>query len=69
MEKQALLRQGWMVFIALVMLTVLEFLVAIANLGSATMPLLVILMVPEVALIMEYYMHLSRVFQPEKGDH
>ncbi len=69
MEKAALLRRGVMVIIGLAVLTAVEYWVAIANLGSALLPLLIMVALAKAVLIVESFMHLSKVFQPGEGGH
>jgi heme/copper-type cytochrome/quinol oxidase subunit 4 len=66
--KGMLLRRGVMVFVGLVLLTGVEFWVAIGGL-IAPLPLLAVVAITKTVLIAEYYMHLRGVFQAEEGGH
>src|SRR5512138_2080840 len=59
------LRQGMIIFIFLAVLTGLEFFIAIA-IGAVL--LLVVVAVIKVALVMYYYMHISKLNQDAVGD-
>lgn len=63
-----LLRRGVIVFTGLAVLTGLEFWVAVGGL-TASLPLLAVIALGKTALIGEYYMHLSGIFQMDEGDH
>jgi len=69
MEKAALLRLGVMVIVGLAVLTAVEYWVAIAHLGSPLLPLLAMVGLAKAVLILEYFMHLGKVFQPGEGGH
>ncbi|MFQ5615389.1 MAG: cytochrome C oxidase subunit IV family protein [Anaerolineales bacterium] len=65
-DKKASKRRGVMVFIALAVLTGVEFWVAVGGLNG-TLPLLAVVATGKTALIAEYYMHLRSV--TEEGGH
>jgi hypothetical protein len=58
-------RQGVMVLIGLAVLTVLEFVVAVILQGSVS--LLFIIVLAKAGLILQYYMHVNRVWSDEEA--
>jgi heme/copper-type cytochrome/quinol oxidase subunit 4 len=65
-EKSAAYRQGFLVFVALVALTALEFWIATAAGGSVAF--LFIIALVKAGVIVQYYMHLESVWS-EEGAH
>jgi cytochrome c oxidase subunit 4 len=65
-KKSAALRQGALVFIALAVLTAVEYGIAISI--NNTLLLFVALLIKAV-LVVYFYMHVSRVLSPEEGGH
>jgi hypothetical protein len=60
-------RTGWLVFIVLIALVLLEYVVFLAM--DMNMPLMVAMNVADAALIVWYFMHVSRLWRrEEKGD-
>jgi caa(3)-type oxidase subunit IV len=55
------LRIGWLVFIALAVLTIVEF--AFAVVVDANLPILVVIAIMKAGLIMYYFMHLLRIWR------
>ncbi len=64
--KEAMQRRGVMVFVALLVLTGLEFWVAVS---TNSLILLALTAAPKAILIMEYYMHVGKLGQGQEGDH
>ena len=64
--KMAEYRQNIYVFLGLAVLTVLEFLIAI-NLEQATVPLLIIAII-KAGLIVQFFMHIYRIWQAEEHE-
>lgn len=62
-QKRAAARRGMMVFLALAVLTIAEFLVSQA-LEGATVPLLLIGLL-KAGLIVQYFMHIYRLWREE----
>ena len=58
-------RQGVMVLIGLAVLTVLEFVIAVILQGSVS--LLFIVVLAKAGLILQYYMHVNRVWSEEEA--
>ena len=58
-------RQGVMVLIGLAVLTVLEFVVAVILQGSVS--LLFIIVLAKAGLILQYFMHVNRVWSDEEA--
>jgi len=65
-RKGLALRRGIIVFLALAVLTAVEFGVARSGVPSGILWILAIL---KAALVINFFMHLSRVFQPDEGGH
>ena len=65
-KKSAALRQGVLVFIALAVLTAVEYGIAISI--NNTLLLFVALLI-KAALVVYFYMHIPRVLSPEEGGH
>ena len=59
-----LLRIGWVVFILLAVLTVVEWLVAV--LITANLPLLLVIALAKAGLIVHYFMHIVRLWRREE---
>jgi caa(3)-type oxidase subunit IV len=57
------LRIGWIVIIALLILTIIEFIVALALSGSLQLGVLVILALIKSALIVQYFMHFGQLWK------
>jgi caa(3)-type oxidase subunit IV len=55
------LRVGWLVFLVLAVLTVVEFIVAVTV--TANLPILVVFAVAKAGLIMYYFMHLLKIWR------
>ena len=66
-DKSALMRQGMMVFLALAVLTGVEFAVATGHL-AASLFFLALIALAKVALIGTYFMHAGKLFRAEEGD-
>lgn len=65
-RKGLALRRGVIVFLALAVLTAIEFVVARSGVPSAILWIIAIL---KAALVINFFMHLSRLFQPDEGGH
>ncbi len=65
-RKGLALRRGIIVFLALAVLTAVEFVVARGGVPSGILWILAIL---KAALVINFFMHLSRLFQPDEGGH
>ena len=65
-KKKAEYRQNFFVFLALVLLTLIEFYIAI-NLDEATVPLLIIALI-KAGLIVQFFMHIYRLWRPEEHE-
>ena len=66
-DKSALMRHGVMVFLALAVLTGVEFAVATGHL-AASLFLLGLIALAKVTLIGTYFMHAGILFRAEEGD-
>ena len=66
-DKAALLKRGVLVFVGLAVLTGVEFYAS--RVPGSALALLTIMAVGKAALILEYFMHLGKVFQGEEGGH
>ncbi len=66
-DKGALLKRGVLVFVGLAVLTGVEFYASRAP--SSALALLTIIAVGKAALILEYFMHLGKIFQGDEGEH
>ncbi len=64
--KEAVLRRGVMVFVGLLVLTGLEFWVAVS---TNSLVLLTLTAGPKAILIMEYYMHIGKLGPDQEGGH
>ncbi len=62
-KKKAEYRRNIIVFVALAALTLIEFFIAI-NLESPAVPLFIIALI-KAGLIVNYFMHIYRLWQPE----
>jgi heme/copper-type cytochrome/quinol oxidase subunit 4 len=65
-RKKPQYRRGIMVLVVLAMMTALEFELAIMGAPAA---LLIIIAAIKAAAVLVYFMHINRVFSPEKGEH
>ena len=65
-KKSAALRQGVLVFIALAVLTAIEYFVGVS---TSMVALLFVLLLIKAALVVYFYMHISRLFSSEEGGH
>ncbi|HWQ04904.1 MAG TPA: cytochrome C oxidase subunit IV family protein [Longilinea sp.] len=65
-RKGLALRRGVIVFLALAVLTAVEFVAARSGVPSAILWIIAIL---KAALVINFFMHLSRLFQPDEGGH
>jgi heme/copper-type cytochrome/quinol oxidase subunit 4 len=66
-ETSGALGRGWVVFIGLAVLTIVEYILAIAI--DANLPILIVLAVAKAAVIIHYFMHLVRVWRdPEEEE-
>ena len=65
-KKKAEYRQNLIIFLALVVLTLFEFFVAI-NLDNPTVLLLIIALV-KAGLIVQFFMHVYRLWRPEEHE-
>lgn len=63
----ATLSRGFLVFIGLAILSGLEFWVAVSGI-KGVFPLLAIVALAKCALIIEYYMHVSKTRQPDEEE-
>ena len=63
-RKALALREGVLVFLALAVLTAIEYLVGVST-GTGWLLLLALV---KAALVVTYYMHLRRVFSAEEGE-
>lgn len=66
-DKSAELRRGVIVFIALAVLTAIEYGVGLLETSTLSVILLVLLGLLKAGLVMWFFMHLPRVFQSEGG--
>jgi cytochrome c oxidase subunit 4 len=64
-KKSAALREGVFVFLALAVLTAIEYLIGVST-GTG---FLLLLSLVKAALVITYYMHVRRVFSSEEGGH
>jgi caa(3)-type oxidase subunit IV len=65
-KKKAEYRQNFFVFLVLVVLTLIEFFVAI-NLDDSTVLLLIIALV-KAGIIVQFFMHIYRLWRPEEHE-
>ena len=65
-KKSAALMQGLFVFIALAVLTAVEYFIGVS---TDMVGLLFILLLIKAALVVYFYMHISRLFSSEEGGH
>jgi len=65
-KKKAEYRQNFIIFLALVVLTLFEFFVAI-NMDDPTVLLLIIALV-KAGLIVQFFMHIYRLWRPEEHE-
>ncbi len=66
-DKGAMLRRGVFVFVGLAALTIVEFFAG--RVPESGMALLGVIAFGKAGLILEYFMHLSGVFQGDGGGH
>lgn len=66
-DKGASLRRGVFVFVGLAALTIVEFYAS--RIPESAMVLLAVIALGKAGLILEYFMHLSGVFQGDEGGH
>ncbi len=64
-KKSTALREGVFVFLALAVLTAIEYVIGV-NIGTAWLLLLALV---KAALVVVYYMHIRRIFASEDGGH
>lgn len=65
-KKKAEYRQNFFIFLALAVLTLIEFLVAI-NLEEATVALMIIALI-KAGLIVQFFMHIYRLWRQEEHE-
>jgi heme/copper-type cytochrome/quinol oxidase subunit 4 len=65
-KKSDSLQTGVYVFIALLVLTGLEYWVAVGNI-AASLPLLIVINLAKATVIIVYYMHIQGIFSNEGG--
>jgi cytochrome c oxidase subunit 4 len=65
-KKNKALRQGIWVFVGLALLTGIEYIVGI---NGGWLPAMIVLALIKAVLVVWYYMHIMRAFNPESGDH
>ena len=65
-KKSAALREGVFVFLALAVLTAVEYVVGVS---TEMIALLFALMLVKAALVVYFFMHISRLFESEEGGH
>jgi len=65
-KKKAEYRQNFFVFLALVLLTLFEFFIAI-NMDDSAVLLLIIALV-KAGLIVQFFMHIYRLWRPEEHE-
>ena len=65
-KKSAALRQGLLVFIALAVLTAIEYFIGVS---TGMVGLIFVLLLIKAALVVYFYMHISRLRSPEEGGH
>lgn len=61
----AAIRTGWMVFVALAALTIVEYIIAVGV--DANLPVIAIIAVAKAACIVYYFMHVVRAWRREAG--
>ncbi len=59
-------RTGWLVFAALIVLVALEYVVFLIL--DTNLPIMVVMNVADAALIMYYFMHVSRIWRREEKE-
>lgn len=60
------LRIGWLVFLTLLVLTLLEYVVALFM--TRNLPLMIVMNVVDAGLIMYFFMHVVRLWRGEHGE-
>jgi caa(3)-type oxidase subunit IV len=61
----AAIRTGWMVFVALAVLTIVEYIVAVGV--DANLPVVAVIALAKAGLIIYYFMHVVRAWRGEAG--
>ena len=64
-ELRSALRRGLWVFVALLVLTVLEYVLAVA-MPSGNLPYMVVMNIVDAGLIVYYFMHVAQLWRPEE---
>ncbi|MFQ5341829.1 MAG: cytochrome C oxidase subunit IV family protein [Anaerolineae bacterium] len=67
-KKASKLRLGWVVIGVLGVLTAVEYWIAVA-LYSAVLPLLAVIGLVKAGLIVQYFMHVTHLWQGGEGEH
>lgn len=65
-KKGLALRRSMIVFLGLAILTAVEFMLAKISVPSI---ILWIIALSKAGLVINFFMHISRLFQPDEGDH
>ena len=65
-KKSAALRQGLLVFIVMAVLTAVEYFIGVS---TDMVGLIFVLLLIKAALVVYFYMHISRLFSSEEGGH
>ena len=65
-RKAMALREGVLVFLALAVLTAVEYFVAVS---TGMVGLIFVLLLTKAALVVYFYMHISRLFSSDEGGH
>ncbi|OGO50501.1 MAG: hypothetical protein A2148_00965 [Chloroflexi bacterium RBG_16_68_14] len=65
-ERNRPLLTGWMVFLTLLVLTLLEYVVALFM--TRNLPLMIVMNVVDAGLIMYFFMHIVRLWREEHGE-
>ncbi len=65
-KKSAALMQGVFVFVALAVLTGVEYLIAVS---TDLVGLIFVLLLAKAVLVVYFFMHISRLFSSEEGGH
>lgn len=60
-------RVGWAVFLTLMVLTIVEYMVALVM--SRNLPLMIVMNVTDAGLIMYFFMHVVRLWRHQKRGH
>lgn len=59
------IRTGWMVFVALAVLTIIEYVVAVSL--DANVPVVAVIALAKAGFIVYYFMHVARAWRGEAG--